>query len=331
MKTNIRKLKLPQDYEFLAALLNQVLSEPTNVSILAQEDEKIPAQGQLGQDEDGRLIGYDRYRIVAVDEQDRPVAYGIAWRAPWTEKGCINTTLIVDEGLRGSGIGRAMYQELERWSLDVGADMMKAEVREGEPRSIGFATARGYTQERHLFESVLELASFDTNRLQQLIDHEIVIDTLASRAQQDNIETMLYELYKETSFDIPGFTGDYFDFKEWRKWTLDLPGSRPEYVLLAIAGDQLVGVAALLFNEESLSMYHEYTGVRKEWRGRGIAIALKTASIMLAKKAEAAYLRTNNDSDNKPMLAVNRDKLGFVAVPGYYRMSKLLSPSRNEV
>jgi len=43
--------------------------------------------------------------------------------------------------------------------------------------------------------------------------------------------------------------------------------------------------------------------------------------------AKAAYLRTNNDSDHKPMLAVNRDKLGFIAVQGCYQMKKTISPT----
>jgi mycothiol synthase len=40
-------------------------------------------------------------------------------------------------------------------------------------------------------------------------------------------------------------------------------------------------------------------------RGRGIAHALKRATIRFARDRGAAYLWTSNDSTNAPMLAVN--------------------------
>ncbi|MCZ8515704.1 hypothetical protein O9H85_25490 [Paenibacillus filicis] len=52
---------------------------------------------------------------------------------------------------------------------------------------------------------------------------------------------------------------------------------------------------------------------------------MKRLTIRLAVREGAAYLRTHNDSQNGPMLNINRDKLGYKPVPGYYRMVKDLT------
>ncbi len=52
----------------------------------------------------------------------------------------------------------------------------------------------------------------------------------------------------------------------------------------------------------------------REWRGRGVATALKVAAIGVARALGAPTIRTDNASDNAPMLRVN-DRLGFVRDP----------------
>lgn len=323
MKFSIREIQIPDDYPQIANILNWVLSEKTSADILAEEDAKIPAKGLLHKTENGLLAGFDRYRIVAVDEEDRIIGYGISWRAPWTAVGELNHSLVVEPSCRNQGIGHQLYVTLEKWAQTYGASKLNYEVSDDEENSIAFARKHGYKVERHTFESVLDLASFDKSLLHS-ISATFAIVPLSEMKEPDK-EEKLYELYRETSFDIPGFAGDFFDFTEWKKWTLDLPGSKPEYVLIAVDQNKYVGVAHLLFQETTQSMYHEYTGVRKAYRGQGLGLTLKLSCIELALKLNAVYMRTNNDSLNAPMLKINRDLLGFSAVPGDYKMVKKLS------
>ena len=64
-------------------------------------------------------------------------------------------------------------------------------------------------------------------------------------------------------------------------------------------------------------MFNAFNGVRREYRGRGIALALKLLAIDFCRRSGAARIRTNNDSENAPMLAINR-RLGYVPEPGWY-------------
>ena len=53
--------------------------------------------------------------------------------------------------------------------------------------------------------------------------------------------------------------------------------------------------------------------MRRDWRGRGVAGALKSAQIAWARQAGIRRLVTSNDAPNAAMLAVNR-RLGYRVV-----------------
>jgi len=67
------------------------------------------------------------------------------------------------------------------------------------------------------------------------------------------------------------------------------------------------------------------TGVTREYRGRGIATALKLKVIEFGKKNGYRTIKTWNDSSNAPMLAVNT-KLGFKRQVGWIMVEKILRP-----
>jgi GNAT superfamily N-acetyltransferase len=121
--------------------------------------------------------------------------------------------------------------------------------------------------------------------------------------------------------DIPGFEGEFMWYEEWRKRTLDRADFDPSLLMLAMDGQRPVGVVKLLALQEMQSLYNNYTGVDREYRGRGIASALKQLSIILARQRKYSYIRTNNDSMNIPMLKINQ-RLGYIPVPGNYQMTR---------
>ncbi len=56
------------------------------------------------------------------------------------------------------------------------------------------------------------------------------------------------------------------------------------------------------------------TAVRRAWRGRGIAVALKRATIAWAIEHGLTALETGNDQENVAMRAVNGG-LGYAPLP----------------
>ncbi|WP_088833703.1 GNAT family N-acetyltransferase [Paenibacillus tyrfis] len=328
MSIELRPLRLPDDYEALAALLNTHWSEPCTAQRLEEDDAKLYTVGHTYLDENGLLAGYDRTRCVAVTEQDVLVGYVWSWRAPWTEPGHLNNTLIVSGEYRRQGAGQLLLEHVIDWGIALGATTLVTEVWDDHPDALQFAERRGFAVERHAFQSVLELDRVDPERLREAETLKLLESggvrflTLADEPGEES-ERKLYELYKETLVDIPGYTGEVPGIQEWRKWYLMAEGYAPEQVIIAADGDNYVGVTNVLHNRLTNGMYHEYTGVKRAYRGRKIAQGLKIKAMLLAKERNAAYIRTDNDSMNAPMLRINRS-LGYEPLRGTYRLTAKL-------
>ena len=326
MKFQIRSLHAPDDYAAVATLVNLIRSVPTTGEQLEDDESKIPP-GQLHYNEEGELMGWDRPKWVAEDEEGQVIGYCMAWRAPWNEPGTINQILVVHPDYRGRGVGTALYEVLNQWATQIKASRVIDYMRETDEKSLEYARKRGFTMERHTFESKLDLSAFDRDYLfdtiPQVEQTGIQFITLTDEPGEAS-ERKLHELYKVTHHDIPGFNEDFPWFEEWKKWSIELPGVTPERIHIAKDGDKYVGVVTLMFNQTTGAMYNEYTGVLPEYRGRRIALALKLLGLQTARRIGAPYLLTHNDSLNAPMLRINRDLLGFQAEPGNFKMVKKL-------
>jgi predicted GNAT superfamily acetyltransferase len=103
------------------------------------------------------------------------------------------------------------------------------------------------------------------------------------------------------------------------------PWYQADLQLLALDGHTWVGMASLRPGEKAGRpyLYHNMTGVVASHRRRQIALALKLAAVRCARRRGACELRTDNDSENVPMLALNQ-RLGFEPRPGEYKLVKEL-------
>lgn len=322
MTFHLRELALPGDYEALAQLLNQDSSEPVTAENLEIEDAKMYETGHTWKDENGLLAGYDRTRRVAVTDEGDVVGYLNSWRAPWTEPGYICNTLIVDAKHRNQGIGSLLLAHALDWGQEIGASALLAALWDNQPQYLRFAEKRGFVIERHTFQSVLSLAAAQARRHpaseELLAASGLVFKTMAELSDETSLQK-LYQLSIETMPDIPGYLGTVPDYDSWRKWYLEVTGFTPELALIAVDGDRFAGYTNVIFNEDTNGLYHEYTTVHRDYRGRKIAQALKLKAIELGIERKAAYIRTDNDSLNEPILSINR-KLGYIAERGHYRI-----------
>jgi GNAT superfamily N-acetyltransferase len=97
-------------------------------------------------------------------------------------------------------------------------------------------------------------------------------------------------------------------FEDWLAHDMQGSGDRPEATFVAVAGGEVVGYAKLsLTAAQPTTAHHDLTGVRREWRGRGVARALKARQIAWAKENGYEELRTRNDERNAPIRRLNRD------------------------
>lgn len=93
-------------------------------------------------------------------------------------------------------------------------------------------------------------------------------------------------------------------------------GDRPEATFVALAGDEVVGYAKLSLSPSRRDRaYHDLTGVKRSWRGRGVAGALKRAQIAWAQRQGYERLITSNEARNEPVRRLN-ERHGYRVEPG---------------
>lgn len=303
----------------VAALFAQVDPDPPTVDEIVELKTGFPWQD-----------GAQQLLLVAALPDGKVVGWGEAFRKPWHKPGKFYQFLVVDRAVRRQGIGRALATALERFALEHGATELSIDVRDDAPEDRAFAERRGYRLDRHIFESVLDVERFDETPFLSAVEQvsrEFRIFTLADEPGEES-ERKVYELRKTTVPDQPGMDGSGAPpFEQWRRERLNHPGARHDLLLIAADGDRFVGETYLRWNEPTRSMYTNYTGVLREYRGRHLALALKVLGVRLARKYGAVTMRTNNDSQNGPMLAVNR-KMGYRPEPGLHFLVKQMEGAR---
>ena len=317
-KLIIRLAEPATDFVQLAALLNKVWREPVTAELLHSWESR-PIEGQI------------RRRMVGVAEDGHIIAYSLVLHEPSAAAGDFFLTAIVDPAQRRQGVGQQMYDEALAFALEQGATLLRGEVNEGDEPGMAFARKHGFAIDKHIYSSVIDLHTFDDSHFAGLIEHitatGIRFFSLADVNNEARWQRQLYEVNVQAALDDPASTGTFPDYEEFRQRIFESEWFWPPGQFLAADGDKGVGLAAVRYYSHTNSMYNLITGVLPAYRGRKIAQALKLLTIRLGMAQGADYIRTINDSQNEPMLAVNR-KLGYQPRPGEYRLLKQLGNNR---
>jgi RimJ/RimL family protein N-acetyltransferase len=310
----VREANPGRDFHVLAALMSEGLNRPVSEVELREWDAR-------------RASGMFVRRFVA-DVAEVTVAYGMTAHQTWEPPGRFHVWATTTGSHRGRGVGATMYETALACALENGATLLTSEVRDGDAPSLRFAQKRGFRIDRHLFESHLELAAFDERPFAQVVQSvEATGIRFFSLAEQDTPQTRrgLYEVNRATALDIPGYVGEFSTPEEFEQTVFHAHWFLPEGQILAADGDRIVGLTALGYYPDKGHMVNHMTGVLREYRGRDIALALKLLAIRAARARAVRYLRTQNDSENAPMLAINR-KLGYRPEMGVYALIREVEP-----
>ena len=99
------------------------------------------------------------------------------------------------------------------------------------------------------------------------------------------------------------------------------PWSIPEAYFIARVDGAYAGVSGLHRPQVGDWLNQGMTGVRREFRGRGIATALKLRTVEYARDHGVREIRTWNEINNQRMLAINT-RFGFVRQPAWITLQK---------
>jgi GNAT superfamily N-acetyltransferase len=273
-----------------------------------------------------------RLRVIVTDRAGAVAASGNIQAGFFPRSdGAQSISVGVSRAHRGRGIGGVLLGALEAEARRRNVPRIVAGTSAALPFALAWATKRGYREIGRRIMSYRELGSYDPAAWRDAIDRVtrdgIRIRTFAEVLDerdgegQDRFwhEVQLAErpMWEDIPFASPT---PHWPFERFYQMTAKNPHFLPVLSLLAYDGDTIAGLTTT-GDREGKDGWTYMTGVAREYRGRGIAMALKVEVLARAKAAGRRAMCTVNDEPNRAMRSVNI-KLGYQPVPDHVELEK---------
>jgi len=292
----IRSVTADADLEVLAGIVKATTPEdPTNLDEIHWSDATYPGSTRFIAEVDGRAVGAATVGRIYMYPPEHPALWGFIGVLPEA---------------RRQGIGERLLRQISDAARAAGKSGLHIACNEDRPEGIEFLVHRGFTELERSKSTKLDLAGVRAPIVE--VAAGIELTTLAARP---GLVAGVHQVALEAFDDIPG--GDepmaVGDLAEFRARDVDRATIPKDafFVALDAASGRVVGYASLMLLPGSTTRaYHDMTAVLRAFRGRGIARALKLATIAWAIQHGLAVLETGNDEANAPMRALNA-RLGY--------------------
>jgi GNAT superfamily N-acetyltransferase len=313
LTVELRRIADDGDLAVLASIVNATTpDEPTSLDLLRWQDRTYPGGVRSLAIVDGRPVGAATIGRIYMYPPDYDALWG---------------TLNVLPEARRRGVGSALLEAVARVARDADKGYLHVPVSEARPDAVAFLEHRGF-------------AEFERQKIVRLdlVDHQApLLDVpdgvaLTTLAERPDLVPGIHAVALETFADIPG--GDQpmavGDLAEFRARDVDPLPTWGFIVATDAATGDVVGYASLYARPDGTTVgWHDMTAVAPAWRGRGLATALKTATIRAAIEHGWTALETGNDVENAPMRAVNA-RLGYRPLPDAMTMRGPATPASAE-
>lgn len=307
-----------RDYEAVVAVHNAVFPDrPGTVEEWRYDDEHLDAR-----------CANERY--VAEEQTGEVLGFAGLWQNPWAfSPRTFEAEIRVHPGARRRGIGRRLWERLAAALRARDALRVKTQVWEAMPAGAAFAARLGFREVLRAWESRLDVAGFAAAAFQPALARSraagVEFTTLAAqRAHHPERLRELRAAEMEIAEDVPRPAGEPYTplpFEQWMERVVEAPWALPDAYFIALVDGEYAGISGLFRPQVGDWLNQGLTGVRRRYRGRGIATALKVLTVAYARDHGVREIRTWNETHNQRMLAINT-KLGFVRQPAWITLQK---------
>ena len=199
----------------------------------------------------------------------------------------------VEAAHRRRGIGSALYERIE---ARLGVRLLRTSANDDDGRR--FLQRRGFVR-----TNVLSVLARDLEDLPE--------PTVETRPLAAVDIGSIRQLYADCHDDVPSASPRApFTDERFRREVVEAELVDREISSVVVEDGEPVAFTLVLTNRTDGRAETQMTAVRRDRRGRGLAVAVKIGSLHRARAAGLRTIMTANDVGNAPMLAVNR-KLGY--------------------
>lgn len=240
-----------------------------------------------------------RRRFWAADVDGALVGWGtaIADYESTESAGLVNVAVAREHW--GRGIGSSLLEACLDHVAEIGADLARGRS-ESDEHSRGFALARGFVQTH-----AVRVSAVDPRTVAPPVAREgvelVPLGTVTPEAA--------FELDVDVSADVPNEQLDAVELEQWVADHWRHPDRDLDASTALLVDGELVACSYVRITADGRSVT-DFTGTRREHRGRGLAEAVKRATLVKAAARSATIAVTHNDSTNAAMLRVN-ERLGY--------------------
>ena len=219
------------------------------------------------------------------------------------------------------GIGAAMLDPLEAHARAKSAPRLVVAVNGTEPEGARFAERHGYRAFHERIDAFIDVPSFDPAPFE---DPDVTAkrlgiriatwaELLAENARDiESLQRALLPALWQMARDVPSPTPmpeEPPPFEQAKRMFFEGPGMDPGTTVVALRGGAPIGMTVTMVKENGTA-YTNFTGVGREDRGKGIALALKLRALRGLKGRGVKLFGTTNDEQNAAMRGINR-KMGY--------------------
>jgi GNAT superfamily N-acetyltransferase len=240
----------------------------------------------------------DARRLYVLADHDRDVVgCGFAGASDSPGRGFVSPRVLPDA--RRRGVGSVLLQRLCAHLARLEFETVSAHVDGNDPGSLAFAERHGFAEADRQVEQVKQVGDEPAPRIPDGV-------RLVTIAERPELLHEAYELGLEGWADMATTVPVTISLDDWLRDEATIA----EGSFVALAGDEIVGYSGLCRQPDGL-VEDGLTVVRRAWRRRGLARALKQAELAWAAANGIAEIVTWTQRGNEGMRALN-EQLGYV-------------------
>jgi GNAT superfamily N-acetyltransferase len=200
----------------------------------------------------------------------------------------------VHPDLQGQGYGSASYDHLMQEIKPFDPIKITTEVRENHPRGIRFMEERGFTNTMNEQESRLDLNAYDPSQYQNEVDRVLdqgfrIVTLTELRREDERADYRTWALEREVAPDMPWTDPISIPkFDHYQAYILKHPCFNSDSWFLVLKGNHIAGLNNLWKTPNKKVVTTGFTGVRRKYRRKGLATALKHTCLTWAKVKDLA-------------------------------------------